>query len=97
MPIYEYQCTHCGEKTELLQKVTDPKPNACPHCERDTLQKIVSSTSFQLKGSGWYVTDFRDKNKPKPASETKPAAKTETSTTPSAEPAKSKDKTDKTD
>ena len=66
MPIYEYQCKNCGEKTELLQKISDKPATTCPHCQKDTLTRLVSAAGFQLKGTGWYVTDFRDKNKPSP-------------------------------
>lgn len=64
MPIYEYQCQHCGEVTEKLQKHSDAPLTDCPNCQKAELKKIISGTSFQLKGTGWYVTDFRDKNKP---------------------------------
>lgn len=63
MPIYEYRCEACGEHTELVQKVTDPPAVECPHCHKETLQKLVSAAAFHLKGSGWYVTDFKDKPK----------------------------------
>jgi putative FmdB family regulatory protein len=72
MPLYEYHCTHCGNHTELLQKISDEPAKTCPHCHQDHLVKQISAAGFQLKGSGWYVTDFRDK---KPASST---TKTET-------------------
>lgn len=68
MPLYEYQCKACGESTELLQKISDDPATTCPHCQKDQLVKQISSTSFQLKGSGWYVTDFKDKPKDKPQS-----------------------------
>jgi putative FmdB family regulatory protein len=68
MPIYEYRCTACGHELEALQKLSDAPLTACPACKRETLQKKVSAAGFQLKGSGWYVTDFRNKG-------TKPAAK----------------------
>ncbi|OGO94626.1 MAG: hypothetical protein A3F10_04175 [Coxiella sp. RIFCSPHIGHO2_12_FULL_42_15] len=64
MPIYEYQCTQCSQRSEFLQKTSDEPKTICPHCEANALKKIISSTSFQLKGGGWYVTDFRDANKP---------------------------------
>lgn len=61
MPIYEYQCGTCGAKHELLQKVSDPPATECPSCNAAALQKLVSAAGFRLKGTGWYVTDFRDK------------------------------------
>ena len=63
MPIYEYQCEACGKIQSVLQKVSDRPPTVCKSCEKGPLTKIVSRTSFILKGTGWYVTDFRDKNK----------------------------------
>lgn len=80
MPIYEYQCEACGEHMEVFQKVSDPDPKQCPTCGKNKLSRIVSAPSFQLKGEGWYVTDFRDKGKPKPKQESpkKEEAKKET-------------------
>jgi putative FmdB family regulatory protein len=63
MPIYEYQCQACGHQLEKLQKVNDPVLVDCPHCHKPTLQKLMSATSFQLKGTGWYATDFKNPNK----------------------------------
>jgi putative FmdB family regulatory protein len=63
MPIYEYACSACGHELEALQKLSDPKLVTCPACHRDTLAKKVSAAGFQLKGSGWYVTDFRNGSK----------------------------------
>jgi putative FmdB family regulatory protein len=59
MPIYEYRCAKCGE-FEHMQKITDPPLQRCPQC-RKKVTKLISSTSFQLKGSGWYVTDYAGK------------------------------------
>ncbi|MCX7120638.1 MAG: zinc ribbon domain-containing protein [Gammaproteobacteria bacterium] len=61
MPLYEYHCTNCNESTELLQKMSDEPAKTCPHCHKDDLVKQISSSSFQLKGNGWYVTDFKNK------------------------------------
>lgn len=66
MPIYEYFCPNCQGHCELLQKVNEAPATHCPHCQKDTLTKCVSAPSFQLKGTGWYVTDFRGDNKEKP-------------------------------
>ena len=63
MPIYEYQCEACGKNTELVQKFSDPPAVDCPHCQKPQLKKLVSAAAFHLKGSGWYVTDFKDKPK----------------------------------
>ncbi len=59
MPIYEYRCNDCGHKLEALQKLADAPMLTCPACGRDALIKLVSAAGFQLKGSGWYVTDFK--------------------------------------
>lgn len=78
MPIYEYKCQHCGAHTEILQKVSESPTVTCPHCQQNTLAKLVSAPSFQLKGSGWYATDFRDKKKEsEKKNEEKPVEKTE--------------------
>jgi len=60
MPIYEYQCLSCGKKTEQLQKLNDPPLAVCPTCGGE-LRKLISSPSFQFKGSGWYATDYAGK------------------------------------
>jgi putative FmdB family regulatory protein len=60
MPIYEYRCESCGHELEALQKLSDEPLTACPACKGETLRKKVSAAGFQLKGSGWYVTDFRN-------------------------------------
>ncbi|MFN8627288.1 MAG: zinc ribbon domain-containing protein [Candidatus Binatia bacterium] len=56
MPIYEYRCAKCGE-FEVFQRITDPALKRCPTCHAK-VSKLISSTSFQLKGSGWYITDY---------------------------------------
>jgi putative FmdB family regulatory protein len=68
MPIYEYRCGSCGFEKEYLQKVSDAPVAACPACGSDAFNKLISAAGFQLKGSGWYVTDFKNKNdgQPKP-------------------------------
>ena len=60
MPIYEYVCEKCGSRIEIIQRVGDPPPKRCRKC-RGKLQKAISRTSFQLKGSGWYATDYPNK------------------------------------
>jgi putative FmdB family regulatory protein len=59
MPIYAYQCTECRHEVEVLQKISDGPLTDCPSCHRSSLVKKVTAAGFQLKGSGWYVTDFR--------------------------------------
>jgi putative FmdB family regulatory protein len=61
MPIYEYQCKACGHVFSQLQKMSDAPLADCPVCHKAELQKLVSASSFQLKGSGWYATDFKSK------------------------------------
>jgi len=63
MPIYEYKCTSCGHKKEVLQKMSDAPLKECPACGKATLSKLISAAGFQLKGSGWYATDFKGGSK----------------------------------
>lgn len=65
MPIYEYRCSGCGHELEVLQKMSDAPLTDCPSCGKSALTKLISAAGFQLKGSGWYVTDFRGGSKPK--------------------------------
>ncbi len=65
MPIYEYRCSSCGFQKEYLQKVTDPLLTSCPECNKETFKKMVTAAGFQLKGTGWYATDFKGPVKPK--------------------------------
>lgn len=60
MPIYEYRCTSCGHQQEFLQKVSDAPLTQCTACGKPTFSKLVSAAGFQLKGSGWYATDFKN-------------------------------------
>ncbi len=60
MPIYEYRCDACGMEKEFLQKISDPLLTTCPSCGKEALVKKLTAAGFQLKGSGWYVTDFRN-------------------------------------
>ncbi|MGE8160204.1 FmdB family zinc ribbon protein [Paraburkholderia sp. NPDC080076] len=62
MPIYAYRCESCGFGKDVLQKISDPQLTQCPECGKDTYRKQVTAAGFQLKGSGWYVTDFRGGN-----------------------------------
>ena len=69
MPIYAYRCDSCGARKDVLQKVSDAALTTCPECGAESFRKELTAPAFQLKGSGWYVTDFRDngKSKDKPA------------------------------
>ena len=60
MPIYAYKCDSCGHSKDVLQKMSDPLLVDCPACGAPSFKKQLTSAGFQLKGSGWYVTDFRD-------------------------------------
>ena len=60
MPIYAYRCGACGHSRDVLQKLSDPLLTTCPACGAEAFSKQVTAAGFQLKGSGWYVTDFRD-------------------------------------
>jgi putative FmdB family regulatory protein len=87
MPIYAYKCSACGHEKDVLQKISDAPLTACPACGAESFAKQLTAAGFQLKGSGWYATDF--KGGAKPASEpaqTEPA-KTEPAKTESATPA----------
>ena len=70
MPIYEYRCSACGFQKEYLRKVSDPLLSVCPECSKETFGKMLTAAGFQLKGGGWYATDFKN-------SGARPAAKTE--------------------
>jgi|SRR4051794_26129956 putative FmdB family regulatory protein len=61
MPIYEYRCGECGHQQEFLQKVSDAPLTECPQCRKPALTKLLTAAGFQLKGSGWYATDFKSK------------------------------------
>ena len=93
MPIYEYLCVACGQRTETLQRVDDPPPPGCPHCGGE-LKRLLSAPAFQFKGSGWYVSDYAaksgaSKSRDEGASADKPADKpAETGKTASAPDAK---------
>ena len=68
MPIYAYRCATCGHAKDVLQKMSDPLLTVCPACGESTFVKQVTAAGFQLKGSGWYVTDFKGDSSAKPAS-----------------------------
>ncbi|MBV8802371.1 MAG: zinc ribbon domain-containing protein [Gammaproteobacteria bacterium] len=74
MPIYEYSCSACGHHLEAFQKMSDAPLQVCPECHKPTLTKLISAAGFQLKGTGWYATDFKNKGKP----EEKPTQSTDT-------------------
>ena len=87
MPIYEYRCDDCGHQEEFLQRVSEPPLTQCPVCQKPTFNKLLSAAGFQLKGSGWYATDFKNKAT-KPAEKKTEEKKTEDKTTTEAKPEK---------
>jgi len=68
MPIYEYQCTGCHHEYDLIQKMSEAPVTQCPKCFENSATRLVSAPAFQLKGTGWYATDFKDKGKPEKSS-----------------------------
>ncbi len=101
MPIYEFECTDCGERFERLQKLSDPDPTDCPTCGKPRVKRRLTAPAFRLAGSGWYETDFKkdgDKKRnlagsgdaPKSDAKDDGAAKSEDAK-PAAKPAESKE------
>ena len=79
MPIFDFKCEACGYSKELLRKISDSIVTECPECHKETFKKQVSAPSFQLSGSGWYVTDFKNKPKEGAKTETKTESKKDAS------------------
>jgi len=77
MPIYDYQCSSCGHKAEVMRKISAPNVEACPQCAAETFSKQLSAPSFQLNGSGWYATDFKNGGSKAPTTSAKTEATTE--------------------
>jgi putative FmdB family regulatory protein len=97
VPIYEYQCTKCGEVFEAFQRITDEPLSECKFC-RAKVEKLISQSSFQLKGSGWYLTDYARRNSSGPSEKPKStpsenSSETKTSTETSSAPTSSESKT----
>ena len=93
MPIYEYECKQCYHAFERIQKVTDEAVVFCEKCGKNSVSRLVSAPGFQLKGTGWYVTDFKDKKKASSttADASKALSTTETVTAESSAGAKKSD------
>ncbi|SDH19005.1 MULTISPECIES: FmdB family zinc ribbon protein [unclassified Duganella] len=72
MPIYAYRCEACGFAKDVLQKISDPQLTVCPSCGKESFKKQLTAAGFQLKGSGWYVTDFRGGTPPATGTSTTP-------------------------
>lgn len=87
MPIYEYKCGACGFQKEFLQRISDAQLTECPECGKQSLNKMVTAAGFQLKGSGWYATDFKDKGSAKPKPDAATAADAPKKDEPKAEAA----------
>jgi putative FmdB family regulatory protein len=101
MPIYEFECTDCGERFERLQKLSDPDPTDCPTCGKPRVKRRLTAPAFRLAGSGWYETDFKkegDKKRNLAAKEEAPksdakddGAKKSEAAKPAAKPVESKE------
>lgn len=92
MPIYAYKCSACGHAKDVLQKISDAPLSECPECGQSTFSKQVTAAGFQLKGSGWYVTDFRGNGSgpgqgAAPAGKSAPAESAAPAAAPTAAPA----------
>lgn len=90
MPIYAYRCDECGFAKDVLQKISDPVLTVCLSCGKPSFKKQLTAAGFQLKGTGWYATDFRGGTPPSTGTATGPAD-TATSAAPAAAPAASSD------
>ncbi len=89
MPIYAYRCSACGHAKDVLQKLSDAPLTTCPACSAESFSKQITAAGFQLKGSGWYVTDFRGGNSGgAPAGAAGAATGAAAGSAPAAEPAK---------
>lgn len=81
MPIYEYRCQKCGKELEVLHKVSDPAPAVCPECKAEnSLERLVSRTSFQLKGGGWYSDLYSSAKKSDSSSSSRSSSSSTSST-----------------
>ena len=89
MPIYAYKCASCGHAKDVLQKLSDAPLTVCPACGAEAFGKQVTAAGFQLKGSGWYATDFRNGSKPAPEKSTDSTAAASPAASPAAAPADS--------
>jgi putative FmdB family regulatory protein len=88
MPIYAYKCSACGHEKDVLQKISDAPLTVCPACGAQAFSKQLTAAGFQLKGSGWYATDFKGGAKPAAEPAAEPAKPSTEAAKPAAEPAK---------
>ena len=89
MPTYSYLCSDCGHRFDTVQRMSEDPLSDCPACKKPALVRQVSAVGFALKGSGWYVTDFRDKGKPKKSDGDGASTSSDSSSPPAATPADS--------
>jgi putative FmdB family regulatory protein len=80
VPIYEYRCSSCGFQKEYLQKISDPLLSSCPECGKEAFKKMLTAAGFQLKGTGWYASDFKG-NGSRPTKEKTQSAKADSGKT----------------
>ena len=101
MPIYAYRCAACGHAKDVLQKLSDPLLHSCPACGAEAFTKQVTAAGFQLKGSGWYATDFKSSGaapvKPDPQGDKPDAAKSDDAKADGAKPDSAKPDSGKTE
>ncbi|OGA38723.1 MAG: hypothetical protein A3G26_12825 [Betaproteobacteria bacterium RIFCSPLOWO2_12_FULL_65_110] len=97
MPIYEYRCSSCGFQKEYLRKVHDPLLSSCPECGKASFEKMLTAAGFQLKGSGWYASDFKNSGAKPPQKEKTEAPNAEASKTEASKTEASKTEASKTD
>ncbi len=84
MPIYEYRCASCGFQKEYIQRMSDALLSDCPECKKSTFNKMVTAAGFQLKGGGWYVTDFKNGGSNAPAAKKTEEKQSDSSSKPDA-------------
>jgi putative FmdB family regulatory protein len=95
MPIYEYECSKCGRLDEVIQKFSDKPLTKCKYCS-GKLHKLISHSSFHLKGTGWYITDYAGKSRGSSTASSRKQKTNQSSDNPSKTPEKSKKPADKT-
>ncbi len=71
MPIYDFECSHCGHTAELMRKMSESNVTSCPKCQQESFAKKISAPNFQLNGTGWYATDFKGDSKKTPSPQAK--------------------------
>jgi putative FmdB family regulatory protein len=94
MPLYEYLCEACGQQFELIQKFSDPAPDACPKCGKGPVERQLSSPAIQFKGSGWYITDYARKGASSGEAGAKSSSESSASTDSGGESKKTETKTE---